>query len=191
MKRDGLICGLIIAYCTVIGLFTLKPQMIMADPQATIAQSATVQAVHFKVIPDSPDPNQVLELVNKERAAQGSPVLIANEKLTRIAAERAADMATRQYYAHKNPDGNYYYNLFPENGVTVDYSCENLNIVFVPDINLFINEWLASTKGHRNCMVNASLKEAGYAVTKMMLLEYGGKEVPAYVVVAIHTTQVN
>lgn len=178
----------IFAYCMVVGLFTLRPQLIMADPEVAPAQKQVVQDVQFKLIPESPDPNQVFELVNKQRLSEGSPALVANEKLGAVAAARAADMAKRQYYAHKNPDGKYYYDLFPGNGVTADYSCENLDITFVPDISQFIDQWLASTKGHRNCMINPDLKVAGYAVTKMMLLQYGGKETPAYLVVAVHAT---
>lgn len=190
MKRDGLICALIFAYCMAVGMFTLRPQLLMADPQISLPEEA-VQGVQFASFPNSPDPNHVFELVNKERLLQGSLVLKANAKLGVVAAERAADMAKRQYYAHKNPDGQYYYDLFPLHGVSAHYSCENLDIVFVPDITMFTREWLASTKGHRNCMINPTLTEAGYAVTKMMLLEYGGKEVPAYLVVAIHTTNLN
>ncbi len=192
-KRDALFCTLIFAYCMVVGLFTLKLQLIKADaalPAVVAAQSVVTEPVRFEATPDSPDPNQVFDLVNKERAANGSPVLVANAKLAKVAAERAADMAQRQYYAHKSPDGLYYYDLFPSEGIDVDYSCENLDITFVPDISQFINEWSASLKGHRECMNNPKLTQAGYAVTKMMLLEYGGKQVPAYLVVAIHSTEI-
>lgn len=69
-----------------------------------------------------------------------------------------------------------------------DYSCENLSLVFVPDSEEFIKQWLTSTQGHRECMTNPDLTTAGYAVTKMMLLQHGGTQTTAYVVVAIHAT---
>ncbi len=186
------ICALIFAYCMAVGLFTLKPQLIMADaavPAVVAAQPIATEPIHFETTPDSPDPNQVFDLVNKERTAQGSPALVANAKLAKVAKERAVDMAKRQYYAHKSPDGQYYYDLFPSENVNVEYSCENLDITFVPDISQFISEWSASVKGHRECMNNPKLTQAGYAVTKMMLIEYDGQQTPAYLVVAIHATE--
>jgi uncharacterized protein YkwD len=109
--------------------------------------------------------------------------------LTKLVSRLVAkDMAARQYYAHKNPDGHYYYDLFPDQGINVDYSCENLDVVFVPDITQFIDQWMASTHGHRECLTKPDLTQAGYAVTNMMFVEYGGQQVPAYLVVAIHST---
>lgn len=186
-----MICCGIVLYCLFAVLFLLNLRVGKVSPQVKAAQTEVVQDVQFSAMPDTPDPNQVFDLVNKVRVAQGSKPLVANSKLGKVASVRANDMAKRQYYAHKNPDGKYYYDFFPENSLKTDYSCENLDIVFVPDANMFINEWLASTKGHRQCMINPDLTHAGYAVTKMMLLQYDGKEVPAYLVVAVHTTDLN
>ncbi len=191
MKRDGYILGFIVAYCLVIAGFTLRPQILFgatSDNAAAQHISAPVDTdVQFEALPDSPNPNEVFKLVNEERAAEGKKPLVANAKLGQVAMARAKDMAMRQYYAHKNPDGNYYYDLFSGYGVEVDYSCENLDIVFVPHAEEFIKEWVGSAK-HHACLVNPNTTEAGFAVTKMMLLEYGGKEVPAYLVVGIHST---
>lgn len=194
MKRDGLILGLIVAYCLVIVGFTLRPQILFGETtdEAITEQAATMVAsvdtnVQFEVLPDSPDPNEVFKLVNQERVVEGQKPLIANAKLGEVAMARAKDMAARQYYAHKSPDGKYYYDLFPDYDVKTDYSCENLDIVFVPSAEEFIKEWVGST-AHHACLVNPVTTEAGFAVTKMMLLEYGGQEVPAYLVVGIHAT---
>lgn len=188
MKRDGLFCGLIVAYCVAIFVATIRPQLIFAGTQDQAPQpAASAQSVHFDSFPDSPDPNEVFKLVNKQRELEGQKALVANAKLAEVAMARAKDMAVRQYYAHKNPDGQYYYDLFPALDVRVDYSCENLDIVFVPSADMFIKEWVGSTK-HHACLVNPDTTEAGFAVTKMMLLEYGGKEVPCYLVVGIHST---
>lgn len=189
MKRDGLICSLIAAYaCFAMGIVFHVLKTPTPKTYAQVPMSLGVQDVRFTATADTPDPNEVFELVNKERVAVGSSALTANAKLAEVAAKRAADMAERQYYAHKNPDGQYYYDLFPAAGITAARSCENLDITFVPDVSMFIDEWSASLRGHRSCMIRKDLTQAGYAVTKMMLVEYGGKEVPAYLVVAIHST---
>lgn len=191
MKWDGLILGLIVAYCLVVVGFTLRPQILFGETTDDIVTQQVNPPVdtnvQFEALPDSPDPNEVFKLVNQERVVEGQKPLIANVKLGEVAMARAKDMAARQYYAHKNPDGKYYYDLFPDYGVKADYSCENLDIVFVPNAEEFIKEWVGST-AHHACLVNPATTEAGFAVTKMMLIEYGGQEVPCYLVVGIHTT---
>lgn len=189
MKREFWVCSAIFLYCLFAAYITFG---LLRTPETTsYAQASEITPpvnTHFATTLDTPDPNQVFELVNKERVVEGSPALRADEKLGKLAAARAADMAKRQYYAHKNPDGKYYYDFFSAYGLASDYSCENLDLVFTPSNETFINEWLASTKGHRNCMINPSLTEAGYATTKLTLVDYDGKPTMAYLVVAIHTT---
>lgn len=148
-------------------------------------------AIDYKFVATdgSPDPNVVFEIANKARNDYGSSSLITSEKLGAIATQRAADMANRHYYAHKSPDGKYYYDYFGEYGVKTDYSCENLDLVFAPSPDVAINEWLASTKGHRNCLIRSDLVSAGYATTKLSLIDYFGQPTTAYLIVAIHSTQ--
>lgn len=189
MRRDGIICGVIFAYCLAVAVYAFHPAHLLADTAQVSAQPVVTAPVRFDVLSESPDPNQILELVNKERVFEGSPAMNANATLGKIAAERAADMAKRQYYAHRNPEGKIFSDYFAENGIKTDYSCENLDAVFVPDINTFIHEWMASTKGHHECMMNPNFKDAGYAATKMTLVDYQGKPTPMYLVVAIHTTE--
>lgn len=189
MRRDGFILGLIVAYCLVIAGFTVNPELLFAGTTEYVAAQPKDTNVQFTALTDSPDPNEVFRLVNKQRELEGKKPLVANARLGEVAMARAKDMATRQYYAHKNPDGLYYYDFFPAADIWVDYSCENLDIVFVPSAEMFITEWVASTK-HHACLVHPDTTEAGFAVTNMMLLQYGGTEVPAYLVVGIHSTTV-
>lgn len=142
--------------------------------------------VRFDVSLDSPDPNETLDLVNQERAKVGLLGLVADEGLGLVAKARAQDMANRQYYAHKDPDGKYYYDYFENFGVSAGYNCENLDLVFVPSQELVISEWMASLRGHRGCMMNATTTHAGYATTKLTLVNFDGSETTAYLVVAIH-----
>ncbi len=183
--------SLIVAYLLVIAGLTLRPQLLFGDNPKHVTAQAQSQPINtnvqFVALPDSPNPNEVFKLVNKQRELESQKPLVANAKLAKVAMARAKDMVARQYYAHKNPDGKYYYDLFPAADVRVDYSCENLDIVFVPSADMFIKEWVGSAK-HHACMVNPNTTEAGFAVTKMMLLEFDGKEVPAYLVVGIHST---
>lgn len=132
------------------------------------------------------DPNQVLELVNAERATLNLQPLKADRELGLVAAARAQDMATRQYYAHKNPDGVYFYDLFDSYGVDAGFACENLDMVFVPSKERVVEEWRASLRGHRACMMHTKTTHAGYAATTLTLVDFEGQETTAYLVVAIH-----
>ncbi len=191
MKQKVFLFTLILAYFLGVGLLMARPQYINADTEVLAVKAEATQEVHFSKLTNAVDPNQVFGLVNKERAARGIAPLVANEKLGAVAASRATDMAKRQYYAHKNPDGKYFYDLLPDYGVSADYSCENLDLVFVPNSQTFVDEWLASTKGHKECMLSSNVKAAGYAAVKMTYLDYRGHATPAYLVVAIHSTQLN
>ena len=48
---------------------------------------------------------QVLSITNSERAQHGCSALTINTKLARAAQGHSADMATRHFFDHTNPDG--------------------------------------------------------------------------------------
>lgn len=183
LKRFGL------AILFALAIVCVFPAIAWSEPQASSdSLNNLTNTVVFKPSPDAPDPNQIFKLVNIARNTAGVPPLRANKDLATIAQTRAADMVQRQYYAHKSPDGAYYYDLFPGYGLDPDYSCENLDLVFVPDSQSVLPEWLGSIKGHRECVLNSSLVEAGYATAKLTLIDFNGNASSAYVVVAIHST---
>jgi uncharacterized protein YkwD len=128
----------------------------------------------------------VFELVNAQRRESGLDMLAASSKLNRLAAARAADMAGRQYYAHRDPDGGLYFDYFKDFDIRSGYSCENLDLVFVPNEQQVINEWLGSLKGHRACLLNQDVSHGGYASARITLLQFDGTATDAYVIVAIH-----
>jgi hypothetical protein len=149
----------------------------------------TEKFVYFDIPADAPDPNKTLSLVNQQRELFGVPPLTPDERLGEVAKARANDMVKRQYYAHKSPDGKYYYDYFDSYGVVDSYSCENLDLVFVPSQESVINEWMASLRGHRGCLVNAKTTHAGYAAAKLTLVDFYGEHTEAYLIVAIHAQQ--
>lgn len=148
----------------------------------------TDEPVTFSVQNGALDPNLTFELVNRTRKHNGLAELRASRLLGAVAAERAADMSTRQYYAHQSPDGTYYYDKFAGHGITAGYSCENLDLTFVPNQERVIYEWMSSSQGHRNCMLSPEVTHAGYASTQLNLVQYDGSITTAYLVVAIHAS---
>jgi uncharacterized protein YkwD len=47
----------------------------------------------------------MIELINHDRTANGSPAIQANSALSALARSHAKDMATRDFFNHVNPDG--------------------------------------------------------------------------------------
>lgn len=87
-----------------------------AIPQAIDAQPApqTAQTIYLPLIASSPtapagcqltaEEQQVLDLL-KEHPEQARSTVICHPLLAVVARARAQDMATRDYFAHVNPDG--------------------------------------------------------------------------------------
>lgn len=170
-------------------VFITSPKTAWSEPYRPDFEVApNLTPVRFLSQPELPDPNNILHAVNKARYAAQQPPLRANPTLARLAWERAADMAIRQYFGHQNPSGQYYYDLLPKYGADPDYSCENLEMVASSDVQQIVNDWLASTKGHKACLLRSDAVEAGYAVSQLTTAHINGTTTTVYIVVAIHST---
>lgn len=144
----------------------------------------SARTVRFDKVAGVSDPNEIFELVNQRRSEAGLTRLRANTKLAELARARAEDMAGRNYYAHRNPEGQYYYDLL--NGTGFDknlYSCENLDLQFTDTPGQYVADWMDSNKGHRECLLAARATDAGYA---SVATHQFGSDRTAYIVVAIH-----
>ncbi len=183
----------IVAYC----LFALNAMSHLRNTKtitqtrvsspAVIAPPAT--PIRFNASPDTPDPNIVLKLVNEQRTTAGQPALTADPELETIAKSRASDMVRRNYYAHKNPDGIYFYNLLESNGLHAGFSCENLDLMPSSSEQRAVSDWMNSTAGHKECLLNSSVIKSGYAVQKFDEVHENGQQITLYVVVAIHASE--
>lgn len=139
--------------------------------------------IRFQEQYNAPSPNDIFRLVNEQRARQGFQPLRPNILLGSVAEQRADDMVRRNYYAHKNPDGKYYYDFLSGSGAESNYSCENLDLQFSMEPSRYVDDWLNSSAGHRECLLNSNVADAGYAVRIMDNLH--GTQA-AYIVVAVH-----
>lgn len=136
---------------------------------------------------DTLDARQLLDLVNKERKARNLKELNEDTRLSAIAQQRLEDMIQNQYYSHMSPSGSYFYDLFPSQLIKADYSCENLDVQFTVDEGKYVNDWLHSSKGHKECMLNSDATSAGYAVG----LFNQDKNSRIYLVVGIHSSSIS
>lgn len=119
-----------------------------------------------------PDAQEMLELVNQERAKVGAAPLKLDERLNASAQEKADDMQNRDYYDHKSPDGIEGYSLvFKHIPNRCRYASENLAKVSTTDSKFgssrfTIDNWMHSTKGHREAILDAKYSLVGFGISK-------------------------
>lgn len=83
---------------------------------------------------DSEAEDQMLALVNKERAKLGLKPLAADPALQVVARAHARDMFMRGYFAHDNPDGEDPFDRMAKAGVTYITAGENLALAPTTDL---------------------------------------------------------
>lgn len=119
-----------------------------------------------------PDAQEMLELVNQERAKVGVAPLRLDERLNASAQEKADDMQNRDYYDHKSPDSIEGYSLvFKHMQNRCRYASENLAKVSTADGKIgnsrfTIDNWMRSTKGHREAILDAKYSLVGFGISK-------------------------
>ncbi|MER7001227.1 sigma-70 family RNA polymerase sigma factor [Streptomyces sp. NPDC000410] len=121
--------------------------------------------------PQRPDPEpatpsgtaeQVVALVNTERAKAGCGPVSSNGKLTTAATDHSADMEARDYFDHTNPDGE-----DPGDRITdVGYrwSTYGENIARGQQTPASVMDSWMNSPGHRANILNCSFKEMGVGI---------------------------
>ena len=98
---------------------------------------------------------EVVKLVNEEREKHGLQPLQISEKLMQTAREKSDDMAINNYSSHTDPNG---YNMARDMNVA-----ENLTGVASTSASA-VDNWMTSTKGHKENILNPNLKYTGVGV---------------------------
>lgn len=105
---------------------------------------------------------QVVDMVNAERAKHGCSAVTVNAKLQAAAQGHSDDMAARDYYAHTTPEGK-----GPGDRITAAgyrWSTYGENIFKSPkDARTAMDGWMKS-QGHRDNILNCSFKEIGVGI---------------------------
>ncbi len=169
----------------IFGLALLSASILYFKPyEATVetvnAQPAVAGAVIEKVV-ESP----VLAKINDSRALNGLTRLKSDPTLDTIARKRATDMIVQGKYSHTMADGKFYDSLLEKVGITSGFSCENLDLIVDESGLGAINDWLASSAGHKECMLSAKTEYIGLSVLPFDHVESNGSSQMYYVVVAI------
>jgi uncharacterized protein YkwD len=104
--------------------------------------------------------NQVLQLVNQERAKAGLSAFTTNSTLTAAANKRAQE--TKQSFSHTRPNGTSFSTVFKEFGISYRTSGENIAYGQRSPEEV-VNGWMNSP-GHRANILNPSFNKIGIGV---------------------------
>ncbi|MFI5912905.1 CAP domain-containing protein [Dactylosporangium sp. NPDC051541] len=111
--------------------------------------------------------NQVLAIVNTERAKAGCQPLTYNAKLRTAAFKHSADMAAKDYFSHDSQDGTSFAARISNEGYRWSNAAENIAKGQKTPEDV-MNAWMNSS-GHRANILNCKLKDLGVG------LAYQGK----------------
>lgn len=167
MKKAIVITAILIQLTGVVGAVWLIANLNSQKPVETARAQTEPEKDKYKVGP--PDAQEMLELVNQERAKVGVAPLKLDERLNASAQEKADDMQNRDYYDHKSPDGIEGYSLvFKHMPNKCRYASENLANILIPDSNSRnpISTWMSSTKGHREAILDKDYDLVGFGIAK-------------------------
>lgn len=164
MKKAILITAVVALVVGVVGGVWLKAYL---DNQAAAAAAeAKPEPSKYDVGP--PDPQEMLELVNAERARAGVAPLVLDENVQKSAQLKAEDMRDRNYFSHNLPGETY--TLTKEMAAFVNKSCvrsgENItdNLTDEDNTSRQTVENFIHSKPHYDAMVNPRYSKIGFGV---------------------------
>ncbi|CAN5594732.1 hypothetical protein BH18ACI1_BH18ACI1_19460 [soil metagenome] len=118
----------------------------------------------FKVENFQPRPEleaQMLELVNRERAASGLAPLEADLELTEVARRHSADMFSRGYFSHYTPENKSPFERMRESEVSFRTAGENLALA--PTVQI-AHIGLMNSPGHRTNILKPQFGRVGIGI---------------------------
>lgn len=112
--------------------------------------------------PPRPDlENEMLQLVNAERATLGLLPLKADTKLQLVAREHSADMFERSYFSHVSPEGLSPFDRIKRSEIPFITAGENL--ANAPTL-LIAHEGLMNSPGHRANILRSTFSRVGIGI---------------------------
>ena len=118
----------------------------------------------FTVTSSRPRPDleqQMLDLVNEERIANGLQPLAPDPELTEVARRHSADMFNRGYFAHDTPEGLTPFNRMRDANVRFLVAGENLALA--PTVSV-AHTGLMNSPGHRANILRPQFGRVGIGI---------------------------
>ncbi len=110
---------------------------------------------------------QLLADVNNKRQAAGLSTLSLDGELSQAAANKAADMFAKGYWAHQSPDGKSPWDFIVGSGYRYVIAGENLAKNFSTS-QAVVDAWMNSPS-HRDNVLKPGYRDVGYAVVNGVL----------------------
>lgn len=105
---------------------------------------------------------EILRLVNEQRAKNGLAALTLSDKLCELATLKAKDMVALGYFDHNSPTYGSPFDMMKQFGVSYSYAGENIAAGQRTPEEV-MNGWMNSS-GHRANILNASYTELGVGI---------------------------
>lgn len=108
---------------------------------------------------------RIVKAVNEVRVERGLAALAIYQPLVPVALAHSEDMASRDYFAHRSPEGRLARSRIDEGGIRTNASAENLfKCRGVDDpLRSAVDGWMSS-KGHRENILNGDFTHTGVGV---------------------------
>lgn len=107
---------------------------------------------------------EVLALVNSERAKNGLSALSWADDVAAVARAHSSDMINRGFFSHTNPDGESPFDRLKNNGISYRIAAENIAYGQKTPADV-MNAWMNSS-GHRANILNKNVTELGVGAVK-------------------------
>ena len=137
-------------YVAVFVLFNVAIRTIHSNYPDVLGYATNIQA------------QQLLADTNAQRVSAGLQPLMMNQALSQAAAQKAADMFAKNYWAHIGPQGETPWDFIIASGYKYSVAGENLAKNFQDSAGV-VTAWMNSPS-HRDNMLKPSYRDVGFAV---------------------------
>jgi len=117
---------------------------------------------------------ELLSLVNAERAKVGVAPLVLDERLNQSAQRKADDMVKYNYFGHVSPnDGMHGYEYINETDISCKTDSENIreNEKQYNNVDIAVAAW-KNSKAHREAMLDPKYKLTGFGISGTRYVEH-------------------
>jgi uncharacterized protein YkwD len=165
LRSQGVKTRLLIGACLAVAFMTIAPTAafaIVADGPTVRPQATTVALTSQEKL--------LVQLINKERTKRGLAVVKVQFNLTKAARAHSAEMALRQYFAHKSASGESFSARLIRLGyrrIGFSYWLAGENIYYGNGLlgtpAAAVRGWMNSA-GHRAVLLNKSVRDIGVGI---------------------------
>lgn len=131
-----------------------NPNMIMPGQKINIPNQQDIKALE----------NEVIKLVNAERAKVGLAPLKTNWELSRVARYKSQDMINKGYFDHMSPTYGSPFNMMENFGIKFSAAGENI-AMGQQTPQAVMNAWMNSS-GHRSNILSRTYTHIGVGLAK-------------------------